>query len=106
MAQKESGHFARDRGDDHGWLLGGGDEPAIAGAETELRLPGDGAHGFRQLLKSDAQSLADACRVAVSPRTLDEYAPGPPIAGQGGPPRYIVSPVERSPGTRPRNARN
>src|SRR4051812_46741734 len=79
---KKGGHLAGDRGDDHRWLLAGRGEPAVSGAEPDLALPGDVANGLWQPLEASAQGLADARRVAVSPRSFDEHAAGAPVAGK------------------------
>ena len=80
---KKGGHLAGDRGDDNRRLLAGGDEPAVAGAEPDLCLPGDVADGFWQRLDPGAQHLADPRRLAVGPSSFDEHAPGATIAGEG-----------------------
>src|SRR5512144_3410749 len=60
-------HFAGDRGDDHRRLLAGRDQPAIAGAETDLSLPGNVTDGLRQSCEPGSQGLADAGRITVGP---------------------------------------
>ena len=56
--------------------------PAIAGTEPDLRLPGDVAHRFGQVLKTASQGPADPGREAVGPRGFDEGAAGTPISGE------------------------
>ena len=64
------GHFATDRpqkgghlacdGRHHDWqLLAGIAQPAIAGAEPDLRFPGNIAHGFGQSVEPAPQGFAD-----------------------------------------------
>jgi hypothetical protein len=47
---QEGGHLAGDRGDDDWGLLADGAEPTIAGAQADLRLPGDVANRVGQPL--------------------------------------------------------
>src|SRR5512144_3076477 len=79
---QERRHFAGDRGDDHGRLFTDGDKPAIAGAETDLSLPGNVTDGLRQSLEPGSQGLADAGGIAVGPSPFDQHAPGAPITGE------------------------
>jgi hypothetical protein len=60
----------------------GGAEAAIAGAEPDLRLPGDVAHRFGQPLEPGSQGVADPGREAVGPRGLDEGPTGPAVPGE------------------------
>src|SRR5579862_180492 len=84
---KKCRHLAGDRGDDDRCFLADSDKPSVPCAESNLGLPSDVTDGFWQPLKAGAQGLADARRVAVSPRSFDEYATGTPVAGkrQAGP---------------------
>jgi hypothetical protein len=77
---KEGCYLSGDRGcRDHG-LLAIGDEPAIAGTQPHLRLPGDGSDRLRQTLEPILQYLSDPGRMAVRSRSLDEDAPRSRIA--------------------------
>src|ERR1700692_1104023 len=58
-------------------------EAAITGAQTDLRLPGDVAHGLRQPFQPGSQGVADSCGIAICPGRLDQRPPRAPVAGQG-----------------------
>ena len=58
-------------------------QATITGAQSDLRSPGDVAHGLRQPLQPGSQGLADPGGVAISPGRLNERPPGAPVAGPG-----------------------
>src|SRR6266511_4315345 len=75
--------IAGDRGDDPRRLLAGSEEPAIAGAATDLSLPGKVTDGFGGPSSRDRKGFADAGRRAGGPRPFDQHAAGAPIGGEG-----------------------
>jgi hypothetical protein len=78
---EEGGHFAGDCHRDDGLAFTVGHELAVAATESDLRLPVDVAHDFRQTGLSFLQQPTHASREPVRPSTLDEYASNPAIAG-------------------------
>ncbi len=80
---QESRHLAGDRGHNDGRLLARGAEATIAGAQTDLRFPGDVAHRLGQPFEPRSQGLADPCRITIGPGRLDERPPRAPVACQG-----------------------
>src|ERR1700751_3363209 len=62
-------------------LLALGNEPAVAGAQRDLCLPGDAADAEGKILEPTPQALADPCRKSVSPRSLDQHSSCSMIAG-------------------------
>src|SRR5215211_1686323 len=79
----EGGHLAGDRGGDHVDVLAGSYEPPEAGAEPELRLPGNCPHLFRRLIEASLDRACDPRREAVAPGTLDQHPAGAAIPGLG-----------------------
>jgi hypothetical protein len=66
-----------------GSFFAGGAEPAIAGAQPDLRLPGDVADRLRQALEPASQGLANAGRKAIAPGGFDQDPPGATVASEG-----------------------
>src|SRR5262249_36251060 len=75
----KAGQFAGDRGGADIGRLAGAAEPVIAGAEPQLRLPGDLAGRLGLRLLPEQQLAADPRREAVTP--------GRPRSAAGGPRR-------------------
>ncbi len=73
---------AGDRSHDDRRLLARGAEAAIAGAQTDLRLPGDVTHGLGQPFEPGSQGIADSRRIAIGPGGLDQRPPRAPVARQ------------------------
>src|SRR6267378_8266818 len=69
-------------GDDIGRLASAG-EPAIAGAQPQLRLPGDLADRLGLALLPEQQLAADTRWEAVTPGGLDQQPAGGAVAGLG-----------------------
>src|ERR1700726_1910216 len=79
----KAGQFAGDRsGDDIGRLAGAG-KLAIAGAQPQLRLPGDLADRLGLALLPEQQFAADPRWKAVTPGGLDQQPAGGAVAGLG-----------------------
>ena len=79
---KKGGHLPSDCRHDDGQLFTRGAEAAIASAQTDLRLPGDVAHGLGQPFEPRSQGLADPRRITIGPGRLDERPPRAPVACQ------------------------
>src|ERR1700761_6362295 len=75
--------FTGDGSDGHGLELSFAGEPAEAGAQPALRLPGDGADPGGRRRHFGLLVLADPGRVLIAPGALHEDAAGPPVAGFG-----------------------
>src|SRR5215469_1570693 len=79
----EARQLTGDRGsDDIGWLAAAS-ELAIAGAQPQLRFPGDLADRPGLLLLPKPQFAADPGREAVGPGRLDQQPAGRAVAGLG-----------------------
>jgi hypothetical protein len=66
-------------------LFARGAEAAIAGAQTDLRLPRDVPHGLGQPFEPRSQCLADPRGIAIGPRRLDQRPTrAPAIAARRG----------------------
>ena len=98
----EADELTSDGGADDGRFLSPRAQRGIAGCEAHLRFPGELPHLWRRLLEAVELAVADARRVTVGPRALDQKAADPRVAGLVWPPRRTVSPVDLSLGTRPR----
>ena len=77
-------------------------QPAISGAEPNLRFPPDVANDFWQRLDPVDLVTADARLHPISPGTFDQRAANMRVAGLGDAPAPVVSPLDRSPGTMPK----
>jgi hypothetical protein len=78
---------------------------SIAGRQPGLRLPGDLPHLWWCLLQTVQLLRTDPRRMPIGPCALDQHVANAavPRLGDAAPsPRLTVSPVDRSPGTRPR----
>jgi hypothetical protein len=80
---QEGGHLAGDRSDHDRQLLAGIAQPAIAGAQPDLRFPGDVAHRFGQPFEPGPEGLADPGGITVGPGRLDQQPASRSIAGLG-----------------------
>src|SRR6202007_2617660 len=80
---QEGSEFASNRCRRNRGLLAIGNEPTIAGAQSDLCLPGNAANIEGEILEPTPQGLADPCRKSVSPRSLDQHASCAMIAGLG-----------------------
>jgi hypothetical protein len=78
---QEGSKLAGDRRRRNRGLLAIGNEPAVAGAQPDLCLPGDAADVEREILEPAPQGLADPCRKSVSPRSLDQHPSCSTVAG-------------------------
>src|SRR5215831_3748733 len=84
----EARQFPGDRsGDNIGWLPGSG-EPAIAGAQPHLSLPGDVADRLGLVLLAQQQLATDPCREAVTPGGLDQQPASGAVAGLSDAPAF------------------
>jgi hypothetical protein len=73
-----------------------GNEPAVAGAQPDLCLPGD-AMLRGEILEPTPQGLADPCRKPVSPRSFDQHPSCSMIAGlRNGPAPHRRNEAEKS----------
>jgi hypothetical protein len=81
----EAGEFADHYGNCNGKLLAARRESPILRTQPGLRLPGNVLHGSGQLLEHVVLQLADARRVSVDLRTLDQGPPQSSIAGLDDP---------------------
>src|SRR6516162_9363519 len=81
----EACQLTGDRGSDDIGRLAAASELAIAGAQPQLRLPGDLADRLGLLLLPKPQFAADPGREAVGPGCLDQQPAGRAVAGLGKP---------------------
>ena len=82
----EGDELARDGGDDDVGVLAACEEAAVALAEADLRLPGDGADVGGERLETLLDDRRDLGVVAVGPGGLGESATGAAVAGLGDAP--------------------
>src|SRR5215831_5458643 len=80
MAQREACQFTGDRGSDDIGRLAAASELAMAGAQSQLRLPSDLADRPGLLLLSEPQLTADPGWEAVGPGRLDQQPAGRAVA--------------------------
>ncbi len=96
--------LARDRRGGDGRLLALGRQSPVSRAQANLRFPSDIANLLRQLCLATLVCIADAGRVTIGPRRFDQRLAGTDVACLGDASLAPRFPVERSNGTRPRNA--
>ena len=80
---QEGGEFARDSHADLVGMHAPCGQATVAGAQAQLRAPGDLADAARLALLALGDWPAHACRVAVAPRSLHQHAAHVGVAGLG-----------------------
>src|SRR5262249_45835548 len=79
----EGEEFARDRGGDHIGVLAAREEPAVALAQPDLRLPSDLSSDLWERSDAPLDVGRDLRWVTIGPRAFDQDTPCARVAGLG-----------------------